>query len=287
MKLTRHFPQSYDTLRDLTIAAVGNAHSVVFQAGHFLLVYDEHSRAISACIHGAPSNTKHAALAENYGRFPILTWKLALRLLGELTVPSKHIMIVVNDWQYLPKEAKRSDFYLQQASRLPAEYLDALNMHSPRISLLVPPPIKNGVSTAPFFGEMNLRNRYHRRVAKLVASGHLPPTAVVEETEAGVSCSLPDLSGRLQEIYCSGKTGDCTAEIAEMLREANKRTGAPCFVNLYPVVCRDFVELGTTRAVELFRAPLESVLNIGFPSAGVSSEDDLFAGCEASLHRFV
>ena len=43
MRLTRHFPKSYETLRDLTVAAVGNARSVVFQAGHFLLIFDEQS----------------------------------------------------------------------------------------------------------------------------------------------------------------------------------------------------------------------------------------------------
>lgn len=285
MKLTHSFPQNYQALRDLTIASVGDAQSVVFQAGHFLLVYDEATRTILPCIHGHPSTETRPMLFESYGHFPLLTWKLALRLLSDLKVPSKNIMIVVNDWQYLPEGTERFDFYRRQAGRLPAEFAEELQAGAPSVSLLEP-EIKGSVSTAPFYGEMNLRNRYTRRVRDLVSSRRLPASAIIHESESGVSCKLPDLSGAHQEIYCSGKTGDCTAEIAEMLREANARTGATCFVNLYPLVCRSFVELGTSRAEELFQVPLRSVLNLGFPSSGVTDEGDLIQECEASLHLF-
>ena len=195
-------------------------------------------------------------------------------------------MIVVNDWQYLPKGVKRSDFYARQGGWLPESYQDALTGKSASVSLLKPNPVKNGISTAPFFGEMNLRNRYKRVTKKMIDSGRLPPSAIVQKTATGVSCSFPSLSGGMLEIYCSGKTGDCTAEIAEMLLEANKKSGATCFVNLYPNVCKDFVEEGTNRSINLFGNPIRTVLNLGFPSSGIFTESQLIQGCGASHHQF-
>jgi len=286
MRLTRHYPRSFEALLDLTAKSVGDSSPVVFQAGHFLLVHDPSTGSVSPCILGDPFSTSDSALLDNYGKFPLLTWKLALRLLDNLATGSKHLMIVVNDWQYLPEGVDRSGFYLRQSGELPESYRSLLAEASPGVSLLEPRPVKTGVSTAPFYGEMNLRNRYKRRVSKQVSSGDLPPNAIVEQTATGISCSLPGSYGVREEIYCSGKTGDCTAEIAEMLREANERTGAVYFVNLYPIVCRDFVEQGTERSVELFKVPMRSVLNLGFPSSAVDGERDLIEGCEASLHQF-
>jgi len=286
MKLTRHHPKGFEAISDLVQRAAGESKSVVFQAGHFLLVYDQSEESIYPCIYGESQAQGGAYFSENYGHFPVMTWRIALRLMQNLKAPSKHIMIVVNDWQYIPKSAGRFDFYKTYGGRLPAVYQEELTKYPERIRVLEPKPIKNGTSTAPFFGEMNLRNRYQRRVEKLIASGDLPASAVLERTPTHTSCSFPSLSGELQEIYCSGKTGDCSGEIAEMLRDAAERTGATTFVNLYPAVCRDFVELGTSHSVALFRANLDKVLNLGFPSSGVNSENQLLENCEASLHEF-
>jgi len=286
MRLTRHFPKTLAALRDLTVDSVGNASSVVFQAGHFLLVYDEASGTLSPCLRGAPASATNPVLFENYGNFPILTWKLALRLLSQVQATTKSLMIVVNDWQYLPKGVKRFDFYRRQEGRLPHEFESEMKLQAPSATLLEPLHKKDTISTAPFYGELTLRNRYASRVNRMISSEKLPESAVVTKGNAGVTCELPDATGALQEIYCSGKTGDCAGEIAEMLREANSRTGATAFVNLYPLVCRGYVELGTSRANELFKVPMKTVLNLGFPSSGIFDEDELIEGCEASLHRF-
>jgi hypothetical protein len=286
MKLTRHFPKNYDSLRDLTVAAVGDAQSVVFQAGHFLLIYDEQEARLYPCIYGEPSTQEIAPFFDAYGHFPILTWQLALRLIAELGTPKKHLMIAVNDWQYVPKGVNRADFYAKHKV-LPQTYTAKLASRSDTLDLLEPePPVSNAVSTAPFYGEMNLRNRHKNHMAKLIAAGTLPPSAQVQETNGNVVCLLPDLSGTMQEAYCTGKSTDCTGEVAEMVYEAATRTGATAFVSLYPSVCRDFVELGSVRAAEVFKTNVVSILNLGFPSVGINSENCLIEECEASLLHF-
>ncbi|TAG11146.1 MAG: hypothetical protein EAZ42_01605 [Verrucomicrobia bacterium] len=286
MNLTHHFPKDYEALRDLTIAAVGDAQSVVFQAGHFLLMYDKSKGCLVSCVQGEPITPVIEPFFEAYGHFPILTWKLALKLMAELETPQKHVMIAVNDWQYVPKDVNRSSFYTGQIG-LPQVYSETLALHSDSVALLEPkPPVSNAVSTAPFYGEMNLRNRHKNRMAQLIADGKLPPSARIEESNGNVVCLLPDLSGALQEAYCTGKSADCTGEVAEMIYEATTRTGATAFVSLFPSVCRHYVELGSMRAVEIFGARTTSILNLGFPSAGVESEATLIAECEASLHLF-
>lgn len=286
MKITRHFPKDEPKLLSHIMEALAGADSVVFQAGHFLLVYEEGTGRIAPCILGEPNCTDNLQLAENYGRFPLLTWQLALRILDSLPACSKHLMVVVNDWQYLPAGVDRATFYENQGGRLPVLFQHDFDRRMESIVQLQPSPLKRGVSTAPFFGEMNLRNRYQRHVSKLINKRALPDAVVMQKSEHGLACSLRDPSGKLQNIYCSGQTGDCTAEISEMLYYASTTAKAPYFVNLYPLLCRDFIEFGTVRAVELFAAPLRCVINIGFSSAGVSSHDDLFRNCEASIHEF-
>jgi len=284
--IERHYPKGEESLLRLVETMIQPEDSLVAQAGHFLLISDESTGLIYPCIAGDRRAPVDNPILSSFGHFPILTWRLALRLLGRMPITSKHLMVVVNDWQYINGNADRSSFYKLNDGRLPESFEKEMGERGSSISLLMPQSIKNGVSTSPFFGEMNLRNRYQRRVSRLLRRGQLPPGAVIRDSESGITCELPDLSGGLREIYCSGKTGDCTAEIAEMLYHASTTTGAECFVNFYPLVCQDFVELGTQRAVELFKAPLRAVLNVGFPSGGLESEQDLFKECEASLHRF-
>jgi hypothetical protein len=255
------------------------------QAGHFLLYYDKETGKIIPCIPEALNDPRHAGIRADYGQFPIITWRLGLRLLDSLVASAKRIMIAVNDWQYLEKGCNRADFYAQQ-KKLPGSYEQELVRYSKDISLFQPKPLKSGDSTRPFFGEMNLRNRFQRHVSKLMKSGKLPSSVIHHSSNGMVTCSFPDLAGIQREVYCSGKSGDCAGEIAEMIHEASKHSGVTCFINLYPLVCREFVELGSQLAVELLSSSCKTVLNLGFQSTAVRDEDQLIATTEATLHRW-
>jgi hypothetical protein len=286
MTIERHYPKDEASLLRLMATMVEPDDSLVVQAGHFLLINDESTGQIYPCIVGDNRAPEGNAILNHFGHFPLLTWSLALRVLSKVEASSKHLMVVVNDWQYLKGNSDRSSFYKQNQGHLPECFEREYASHKAEISLFKPPPIKNGVSTTPFFGEMNLRNRYQRHLDKMVRRNELPSRAIIRETESGVACDLPDMGGELREIYCSGKTGDCAAEIAEMLHHASSVTGAKSFINFYPLVCQDFVELGTSRAVELFKSPLRSVLNVGLVSSGPEIQKNLLQGCEATLHHF-
>ena len=285
MRLTRHFPKDYESLQRLVHRAARDADTVVMQAGHFLLYYDQETGNILPCIPEALDDPRHAGIRADYAQFPIITWSLGLRLLASLSASTKRIMAVVNDWQYLPKSANRADFYALH-SRLPKSYEEELRRYSSTITLFEPKRSKSGVATAPFFGEMNLRNRYQRHVSKLIAAEKLPRGAVLQTQNNTVFCSLPDLAGVQKEVYCSGKTGDCAGEIAEMIHEASSRAGATFLINLYPLVCREFVEFGSQLAVDLLGSTCKTVLNLGFQSTSVRDHNHLIASTEATLHQW-
>ena len=252
------------------------------QAGHFLLYYDSAKDEIVPCLKDEMREDDDAR-AREYGQFPFLTWCFGLRALDALPQINKYVMIVINDWQFVPKHVNRSQFY-ERYWRLPKSYERELDRYEGRIKLLQPDPIKTGISTRPFFGEMNLRNFYRRNVDRLIKHGQLPPNASLRSEGKDVYCDFVDSAGNTREIYCSGYGGDCSAEIAQMLSFARKKTGCQTFINLYPGVCREFIQYGTSLAEDLFQAGFGTVLNVGFPSCNVNSEQDLLSECEATLH---
>jgi hypothetical protein len=284
MNLSRHYPETFEELQSLVAKAASGARSVVMQAGHFLLMHHPVTGQIVPCI---ASKAKSSDFVTNaYGHFPLLTWHLGARLLASLPANvEKRLMVVVNDWQYLSESGDRADFYANYG-RLPSEYTDIL-LEYPEIGVLEPRSIKTGVSTRPFFGEMNLRNQYRRHVEKLIKRGDLPPKARVSEKDGEITCSLPTGAvGEDREVYCSKRSADCAAQIDEMLHFARLEVACDCYINLYPAVCSAFVEYGTLLSESLLRNDLPVVLNLGFPSTEVASEEELLADCQGMLHHF-
>jgi hypothetical protein len=284
MTETRFYPRTLDALREIVTEATQSASCVVMQAGHFLLHYDAASKSIVPCIADELAGPQHAAISREFGQFPIMSWRLGLRLLNRLPATERYVMIVVNDWQYLPEGVDRSEFY-RQYGRLPNCYRDELAAYLGRIALLEPNRVKTGVSTNPFFGEMNLRNRYHRHVGRMIKSSRLPTNTAVVKSGETIYCNLIDNAGSEREVYCSDKTGDCSAEIAEMLHLSYQQRKCNCFINIYPLVCQGFVEYGTSLSETLLGSGIRTVLNIGVPSSHVASEDDLIENCQCTLHH--
>ena len=278
----RSYPRTVEELAVLVQRAARTAESVVLQAGHFLLYYDTVEDRILPCIASEMGSPRHEILRREAGHFPSLSWALGLELVSRLGSPSKRAMIVVNDWQYIPKGVDRRRFY-RDFGRLPQGFDEELVRWGADISLLSPP---RQSGTAPFWGEMNLRNQYSRTVGHLVSTGKLPDHAVVEQRASGLVCSLVDAVGGKREVYCANKTGDCAAEIAQMLRMAKRLARCDCFVNLYPSVCREFVERGTELGQELLGNDVPSVLNVGLVSNGPDNVEEMMAGCEVAWHWF-
>jgi hypothetical protein len=280
--IRRSLPRAMPALREIVRQAGAGARSVVVQAGHLLLYYDERRDRVLPCLATELTDESQADLRRDVGGFPIFSYQLGLTLIDDLAADAKYVMTVVNDWQYLPKGVDRQRFYGQQRS-LPAAYSAELERYEGRIELLAP---HASAGTAPFFGEMNLRNQFNKSVERMLRSDELPPGLEVDRLEGGTVCRLPDQLGRRQEVYCSNRSGDCAAEIAQMLRIAKERVGCDLFVNLYPLVCRDFVEAGTELGERLLGNGVAHVLNVGLPSHGVASIEALLRECEVAWHSF-
>ena len=220
MKVVRRHPSSYQELLDLILQASAGARTVVMQTGHFLLYYDTVEDQLLPCVSTELHSPRHKNLREYAGGFPLESWRMGLDLLSALPAANKHVMIVVNDWQYLPSDVDRLRFY-SKFKRLPTGYDEALKQHNGKILILLP---TESSGTIPFFGEMNLRNQYKRNFERLLERDQLPNTVVSDEIAGEIICSLPETIERNWQIYCSGKTGDCAAEIAQVQKYAYEAT---------------------------------------------------------------
>lgn len=286
MQLTRTYPQTAGELGAIIREVSQEAEAVIVQAGHFLLYFDEKTREVYPCIadeQGSQEDSEGAL--HNHGHFPLLSWKLGLGLLQQAQPLNKAALVLVNDWQYMPKPASRLDFYARH-KELPLSYTSVLSQMPEPIKVLQPERDHVESGTAPFFGEMNLRNRYKKRLARMIKAGALPHDASTELNGEQVSCFLPIDGGSPTEIYCSAKSADCTAEVAELVTQLAERHPNLTFVNIYPSVCREFVAKGTMLAQRLFNARVASVVNVGVLSSQVFTENDLMQGAEVSVNRF-
>jgi hypothetical protein len=260
--------------------ATRGAETIVVHAGHFLLFSDDETGRLLPCIASELKEPRHSGYRSRYGMFPELTWRLGLRMLSKLPLRDKRIMIVVNDWQYVSPNADRAEFYSEH-QELPRGYAEELAKFSD-ISLLAP-RLRDGREQA-FFSEVTLRNHFRKKVRRLIKAGTLPEDATVLRSGDLITCQLPDPAGQMREVYCSERAADCSGEIAAMLDETAAATGCQAYINLYPRVCREFVEYGTGLSERLFSTGIRTCLNVGLNSVDVRDEASLLAGSECVLH---
>lgn len=284
MRIERYNPKSIEEIHHLVERAASGATTVVAQAGHFVLYWDDETQTVRPCI-ATPGMPKCGSIVEKNGHFPLLTWKLGLSLLGMTPGETKEALVLVNDWQYLPKDANRKEFY-EQNPDLPPSYISHVAIRDGLIHMFRPQLDSSEPVTGAFFGEMNLRNRYKKRIARMIRNKTLPADAILTPVGEHLSCSLTLNGGQLSEIYCTGKSADCTAEVAELLMQVFAVRPRSVFINVYPLVCREFVEKGTLLAARLDYCNISCVVNIGVPSFRVFEEDDLLKQCEVVVLHF-
>lgn len=282
----RHHPRSRAELIDLIADVLGDAQVAVAQAGHFLLYQEEGADRAVPCISSELTEERYADLSREHGHFPQLSWSLGRSVLEALSLRERYLLVLVNDWQYVPDPRARDRFYREHCS-LPRPYIAAAGEASTDGVQLLTPRGRSDFSTAdPFFSERVLRNQFHRRLKKLVSGGRLPPGAEVTVDPDGAKCSLVDIMGERREIYCSSKSADCASEVAQMIDECHQITGCDTFINFAPTVCRQFVELGSELSPRIFGTPVGRVLNVSLPTIRVHSEQDLLAEAELTVHEF-
>jgi len=277
----RHFPRSGAELGDIITEALRQSRTVAVQSGHFRLYDLPSGDKAGACIASEMQDEALEQLKEEHAYFPHLTWDLACRVLVDVPQKERYLLVLVNDWQYVRRIQARAAFF-DDHLQLPKSYA----IPPPGVRLLTPTgPSDFGVER-PYFSERSLRNSFHRRLKKMVASGELPPGIELEMNSSGAACSLVDAAGERKEIYCSSKSADCAGEVAELIDRTHELVEWDTFINFFPIVCKQFVELGTEAANGIFATPMRQVINVALPATRVRTEQDLLDEAEITIHTF-
>ncbi len=270
MIVDKAYPSSEEELIAFVKKHCDGAESVAVQAGHFLLYYDHTEDLILPAVAEELIDPRHKVISDQVGRFPLLTWQLGLNLLSSIETRQKQIFTLVNDWQYIPSTSDSKRFYTQNRS-LFESYGELLNKHSD-VALMVLYPDKTDLFGV-WGSEKYLRNEYARSIKRQF-----------EEISNGsnVSCDLnTQISNHYNAIYCQGKRPNCVAEVA-MLMSRLMKLKVDCFINIFPSVCRAYVEEGTKLARQVSEAP-HRILNIAMPSTGIENSKNLFSSTAIAL----
>lgn len=278
----RLFPRDELEFTDALTSRLAGARSVAIHAGHFLLHVDERTgEAVPTIVDGTSGV---GDLEREVGYFPLLSWMLACRSLQALQDIRLHLLVIVNDWQYVPDPTMRDRFYARMKS-LPESFTAAASSMLPEARMLRPAGITGRDAGTPFFSERSLRNRYNRRLADMLRDGSLPADTTVETEEHRPACRLEDVAGRSIEVYCPGKDADCSKEVAKVIEEAHALSACDVFVNFYPAVCQEFVELGSELGDRLFGPSVRRVINVALPATRVFSVGELVRESEFAIHE--
>ena len=276
------FPKNESELRERIVREASGFSNIVAQAGHFLVHYDSDENRLVPIIYGQPLRPAIMEYAKTYGWFPILTWEFGVSVLGLINAAEKRVMVVVNDWQYLPEFSVDRQMFYRDSPEIPQQYCEILKQN-PSVQLLVPPR-KMNFFTGDYWSEQTLRNGYERRFREMARNGNLPHNIKFDSSKE-LRCDLVDAHGNTREVYCAGKRSGCEEEVAEMLTEISDIASPDIFINYIPQVCKDFVGAGTQLAFDLFGISMRKVINVGLPSVGIFSASEIFSKSEVSIHE--
>ena len=275
------FPDTVYDLLQIVSDYTKDCKSAAVQAGHFLVYYDHTENMLLPCVKDELKGPRFNYIGESVGQFPLLTWEIGIELISNLPLNRKSLLTVVNDWQYLPHEIDRMSFYKSYD-----KYFDSYNKLTPtssEISFLSQSDLGMKTKTGVWFSEVSLRNQFNRTINKKIKREELDDKYIIEMNNNNLSCSLVDAVGKKQQIYCAGKRGNCTHELAELNRQVLAVGKYNVFINLYPLVCKNYIQTGTDWAYELF-LDNQITINIGMPSSFVKSKSDLLKNCEVTIH---
>jgi hypothetical protein len=281
----RQFPSNRHALIEIVKREILESRVVAIHAGHFLLHYDEEERRLIPCIASEMASRRYDGVREALAEFPLLSWSLACRIAESLPNAARYMLTIVNDWQYVPSGADRRRFYAD-FTNLPTSFIaEARAAQNEGVKLLTPKGPSGFTASQPYFSERSLRNQYNRRVKRLIKQRALPGDVELNLGDDGATCSLFDVMGRKREVYCSSKDADCSSEVAELIYETFSLVECDTFINLYPAVCKEYVEPGSELPARLFGTGVSRIINLALPATGIADERALFDGAEMTIHR--
>jgi len=206
---------------------------VAIQAGHFALI--EKNRELLPTIFQdiKDKELKNSVKSHLYmGHFPLDTWKMGVGL-AKYGLSKKKIMkllILVNDWQWVPKvdfgadNTLRDSFY--KLAKLPLAYQKILKDNNISENIILPLNNKNGkVNNKLFFSESKLRNQFDNYYA--------------------ASCDLEN---------------SCAQEYVPLLLQLSKE-GIKLLISFIPITCKLPINMGSLKAKQSLGVDMK-IINI-------------------------
>ncbi|MFH1173395.1 MAG: hypothetical protein V1692_02605 [bacterium] len=209
---------------------------IVFQIGHFALVYDKDDGKLVPAIYEEIKNKELNETVKEHpymGSFPLETWKIGTDLVKFAFNNSKesNIVVAINDWQWVPKvesgarNTLKDKFY--KTTGLPDLYQKELEKNKLSSNIILPMLKNNGkIRHKLFFSESSLRKLYSRNYAEV--------------------CEL-------------GKN-QCAQEYVPLLNQISKY-GAKLFISFIPKTCAEPVIKGSEEVKSKFGSDIK-IINV-------------------------
>ena len=279
-KITKHesFAFTEDELKSriynfMNAEPLNAAH---IMAGHFMLFYDKLSDHLAPGVfEDIEDPTLKAQIKERVGIFPTYSWRLGIELAEHHIVKnnnSANLLLLVNDWQYVPSEKTtydyRAEFY-NRFKQLPTSYLAHLNSSSIVTTKNITPSRRHTLC----FHETWLKNRFQNEASRLVKQGKLEKKYIPEQPEMS-EISFTDSSGTALPLVSCGMTG-CAGEITEMISEAY-RAGARLLILLAPNECHVPISKGVEIALSLYDFDPVSILVADLGGSGELTTEEIY-----------
>lgn len=251
-------------------------NDLVIMAGHFMLFFDSVSkRLVPGIFEEIQNDLLKTQVKERVGVFPSYTWDLGVKLGDHYREnhrkPAK-LLLLINDWQYVPDGGKASDFrsdFYEGFDGLPAGYAERLatSRHLSENDLLA--SRKHSIA----FPETWLKYRFQKSAAKLVKAGALEKR-YLDDRPGQSEVSFTDSSGNSLPLISCGVTG-CAGEVTEMISEVHK-SGGRYIIIFAPGECHAPVRTGVEIALSLYQLRNMKVLIADPGGSGEMSHDEIF-----------
>lgn len=215
------FTNHTETLSELSRIIDDSTLPIAIQCGHFALNYDEKDHRLFPGIYQDVSDPEKRELIRTHpymADFPLETWRMGIALAAYAKQKGKSVSLVVlvNDWQWVPKVESgtenplRKSFYLQP--ELPPSYVAELQNCGLTVDIILPFKYANESSSNPyFFSETQLRSRF--------------------ASHYSASCEL---------------NNQCAQEYVPLVLQLQKE-GVGLFISFVPRTCMNAVEMGTEK----------------------------------------
>ncbi|MBK5000709.1 hypothetical protein IAE37_002985 [Pseudomonas sp. S31] len=254
-----------------------NFSTLHIMAGHFMLFFDPQGKRLEPGIFEDIQNPMlKEAVKTRVGIFPTYTWKLAIQLAENASINNKKsakLILLVNDWQYVPDNKQDTDYrtqFYERFTSLPDSYLSLLAPSTTLSTNNICESRRNSIC----FPETWLKNRFQNEAARLVKQGKLAKR-YLPNRPAMSEISFTDAYGSTTPLVSCGMTG-CAGEISEMISEAYK-SGARLLILFAPSECHAPIRKGIEIALSLYDFEPMSLLVADLGGSGELTQNEIFS----------